>query len=218
MFCDLGSAGSGPDPRRPSCSGSETDRPHSNQLPTKHKHPHALPNSSLSELTIPEPPTMVRLRPSPQFYRTRAFVAFVVVALVSRVILSPASLYTPSKSAIYSPFAQLTPPIQNSIVIPAFHEQPNLRPLVIKVFAALRERGTTEIIVVDDNSQDGTVEEVERLKREGYRVELVVRTTKGERGLSSAVLRGFERARGRKWLVMDADLQVKQLATLRSCA
>lgn len=153
---------------------------------------------------------MARLRPSPHLYKTKPFIGFVLTLLLSRLILRPSSLYTPTKSAISSPFAQLTPPIQNSIIVPAFHEQPNLRPLVSQVFAALRERRTTEIIIVDDNSQDGTVEEVERLKREGFRVELVVRTGKGEKGLSSAVLRGFERARGRKWLVMDADLQVSQ--------
>lgn len=153
---------------------------------------------------------MARLRPSAQFYKSRPFLAFVATLLLSRLLLRPSSLYTPTHSAIYSPFAQLTPPIQNSIVVPAFHERPNLRPLVTQVFAALRERRTTEVIIVDDDSRDGTVEEVERLKREGFRVELVVRTGKGEKGLSGAVLRGFERARGRKWLVMDADLQVSR--------
>lgn len=62
-------------------------------------------------------------------------------------------------------------------------------------------------MIVDDDSQDGTVEEVVRLREEGYQIELLVRTT--ENGLSSAVLRGFEVARGSRLVVMDADLQVR---------
>lgn len=63
---------------------------------------------------------------------------------------------------------------------------------------------------MDDNSDDGTEDEVERLKSEGYHVDLIIRKSATEKkGLSSAVLRGFERARGEKLIVMDADLQVK---------
>jgi dolichol-phosphate mannosyltransferase len=63
----------------------------------------------------------------------------------------------------------------------------------------------TEILVIDDNSQDNTANEIESLREEGYNVHLHVRTT--ERGLSSAVLHGFTLAQGQKLVVMDADLQ-----------
>lgn len=63
----------------------------------------------------------------------------------------------------------------------------------------------TEILVIDDNSQDTTSTEIEKLREQGYNVHLHVRTT--ERGLSSAVLHGFTLAQGKKLLVMDADLQ-----------
>lgn len=123
---------------------------------------------------------------------------------------TPSSLYSPTQSRIYSP--PPNPPshaISNTIVVPAYHERANVRPLVEAVFGALRERDQTEIVIVDDNSQDGTVEEVQKLNKEGYQVELLVRTN--ENGLSSAVLRGFEVARGHKLVVMDADLQVSLL-------
>ncbi|KAJ7870906.1 nucleotide-diphospho-sugar transferase [Mycena olivaceomarginata] len=71
--------------------------------------------------------------------------------------------------------------------------------------AAVDSPSKTEVVIVDDNSQDGTVEAVERLRGEGYNVVLVVRTDAS--GLSSAVLRGFKEARGSKFVVMDADLQ-----------
>ena len=63
-----------------------------------------------------------------------------------------------------------------------------------------------ELIVVDDNSRDGSVEEVDALKGEGYNIRIIVRTT--ERGLSSAVVRGFKEAKGDAMICMDADLQV----------
>ncbi|KWU43993.1 lipopolysaccharide heptosyltransferase I [Rhodotorula sp. JG-1b] len=127
----------------------------------------------------------------------------------SLLLLRPAKqLYHPDTSAKYSPpdAPADNNQIHSSIVVPAYHERDNIAPLVKSVFAALRDPAGTEIVIVDDNSRDGTIEEVERLRREeGYNVELLVRTD--EKGLSSAVLRGFERARGQKMIVMDADLQ-----------
>ena len=92
-----------------------------------------------------------------------------------------------------------------SVIVPAYREAPNLRPLTERVFAATGQAGLdAELIVVDDNSQDGSVETVEELARR-FPVRIVVRTQ--ERGLSSAVLRGFEEAMGDVLVVMDADLQ-----------
>ena len=62
----------------------------------------------------------------------------------------------------------------------------------------------TEMIIVDDNSRDGSEEAVNKLAKK-YAVRIIVRTT--ERGLSSAVLRGFDEATGDYLLCMDADLQ-----------
>lgn len=135
---------------------------------------------------------------------------FAASFVASLLLLRPAAtLYHPTTSAKYSPPDAPTDndQIHSSIIVPAYHERDNLAPLVKSVFAAVRDPAGTEIIIVDDNSRDGTVEEIQRLKRdEGHNVELLVRTD--EKGLSSAVLRGFERARGQKMIVMDADLQV----------
>ena len=103
--------------------------------------------------------------------------------------------------------------IHYSVVVPAFRENGNIRPLVTRIYAALSRVDSpvpaeqVEIIVVDDNSRDGSVETVQDLQREGYNVRIVVRTT--ERGLSSAVVRGFQEAIGDNMLCMDADLQVR---------
>lgn len=95
-----------------------------------------------------------------------------------------------------------------SIVVPAYKEVDNVQPLIRQVFDALKKKDLyerTEMIIVDDNSRDGTEEKVKEMAQSGYPVQIIVRTT--ERGLSSAVLRGFREARGRVLCCMDADLQ-----------
>ncbi|HUU85796.1 MAG TPA: polyprenol monophosphomannose synthase [Phycisphaerae bacterium] len=92
-----------------------------------------------------------------------------------------------------------------SVVVPAYREAPNLRPLCERIFAAThRANLEAELIIVDDDSRDGSVEVVRDLASR-FDVRIVVRTD--QRGLASAVLRGFDEARGRVLLVMDADLQ-----------
>ncbi|KAJ7186400.1 nucleotide-diphospho-sugar transferase [Mycena filopes] len=106
--------------------------------------------------------------------------------------------------------------ILHSIIVPTYHERPNIRPLVTAVFGALSAelRTQTELVIVDDDSRDGTDEVVDALHEEegayekGYiNVVLVVRKKSEGTGLSSAVLRGFEEARGESLVIMDADLQ-----------
>lgn len=95
-----------------------------------------------------------------------------------------------------------------SIVVPAYKEGGNLEQLTKRVFAACDAngfKGKLELIIVDDNSRDGSVETVDKLKKAGYNVRILVRTK--ERGLSSAVIHGFNNAEGNAILVMDADLQ-----------
>ncbi|MFO0973398.1 MAG: polyprenol monophosphomannose synthase [Phycisphaerae bacterium] len=95
-------------------------------------------------------------------------------------------------------------PTHVSIVVPTFRESENLRLLCARIFAALdRAAIDGEVILVDDDSRDGT-EAVAAELAQSRPVRLVVRTR--ERGLSSAVLRGFAEARHEWLLVMDADL------------
>jgi hypothetical protein len=52
-----------------------------------------------------------------------------------------------------------------SIIVPTFREAPNIKPLVERTFAALRNAGRpAELIIVDDDSQDGTEEAVAALQ------------------------------------------------------
>ena len=89
-------------------------------------------------------------------------------------------------------------------MIPTYNEKPNLRELVSRVDTACRENGLeVEIVIVDDNSPDGTGQLAEELGKE-FSVKVVHR--EGKLGLSTAVLEGFEAATGDVLVVMDADL------------
>ena len=93
------------------------------------------------------------------------------------------------------------------IIVPAYKEVDNVEPSSVKCLRHLRPDldDRSEMIIVDDNSRDGTEEKVKAMSSAGYPVQIIVRTT--ERGLSSAVLHGFRNARGRVLMCMDADLQ-----------
>jgi dolichol-phosphate mannosyltransferase len=92
-----------------------------------------------------------------------------------------------------------------SIIVPTLREAPNIATLADRVFDALAANGLTgELIIVDDDSRDGTEEIVADLSRR-HAIRLVTRH--GKRGLSAAVLDGFQAATHDLLVVMDADLQ-----------
>lgn len=95
--------------------------------------------------------------------------------------------------------------VGTSIIIPTFQEVDNLDHLVHRISESLTATdGTFEIIIVDDNSQDGTEQLVNQLRENGYPVRVIVRHK--ERGLSSAVICGLNEAKGELLVCMDADL------------
>lgn len=91
-----------------------------------------------------------------------------------------------------------------SIIVPCYNEAESLPLLVESVFEVAKSNAIDmQIVVVDDNSPDGTGQIAENLK-EKYNVKVVHR--KGKEGLSSAVVAGFVAADGDMLGVMDADL------------
>lgn len=91
-----------------------------------------------------------------------------------------------------------------SVVIPTFREVRNLEAVARSIEDALRDqRWAYEVIFVDDDSQDGS-EALAATLADNLPVRMIVRH--GEKGLSTAVLRGIDEARGEFVVVMDADL------------
>ena len=92
-----------------------------------------------------------------------------------------------------------------SLIIPTYNEKESISKLVSKINEQFYDNKIDgEIIVVDDNSPDGTGEILEELKKENKNLKIIHR--KGKLGLSSAVLEGFKIAQGNVLGVMDADL------------
>jgi len=93
-----------------------------------------------------------------------------------------------------------------ALTIPTLNEADNIQSLLDQVRAVLGPEGINyEILVVDDDSRDRTVEIVSAIAQEDPRVRLLVR--KGERGLAGAVLYGWRHTDAEILGVMDADLQ-----------
>lgn len=92
---------------------------------------------------------------------------------------------------------------QLSVIIPTYEESGNIRPLVERIDRALR--GITHEIVFVDDSHDSTPDVIREVT--GGREDIVLFHRENERGLATAVLMGFGKARGRYLCVMDADLQ-----------
>lgn len=86
-----------------------------------------------------------------------------------------------------------------SIILPTYNEREN----IVAVIDGVKEhmKGDYEIIVVDDNSPDGTWKVVEDIP--DPRVRLLRRMD--EKGLASAIKRGIEASRGAVIVVMDTD-------------
>lgn len=95
-----------------------------------------------------------------------------------------------------------------SIIIPTFNEGENIKNMILeikKVFEKAKIKG--EVIVVDDNSPDGTGKIAEDVKKKdsskNFGIKIIVR--KKDRGLSTAVIEGFKHSEEDIIGVIDAD-------------
>ena len=89
------------------------------------------------------------------------------------------------------------------VVIPTYNERENIPKLIHKVFSVL----DTHILIVEDNSPDGTAEIIRELQ-ETYPEQLFMEERQGKLGLGTAYIHGFKWAleRGYEFILeMDAD-------------
>ena len=102
-----------------------------------------------------------------------------------------------------------------SIVVPVFNERVNIAPLVGLVADALPDVAW-ELIFVDDNSPDGTSEEIKMIAAKDSRVRGIRRV--GRRGLSGASIEGMLSSSAPYVAVMDGDLQHDERVLVRMLA
>ena len=89
------------------------------------------------------------------------------------------------------------------IIIPTYNEIDNLQRLTDKIHSLIPE---SDILIVDDNSPDGTGRLAEKLARKDRRIKVIPRPAK--LGLGSAYIRGFKYALANNYdfiFEMDAD-------------
>jgi dolichol-phosphate mannosyltransferase len=91
-----------------------------------------------------------------------------------------------------------------SVVVPTYNERERLQDLVVAIFDAFAAAGVEgEVVIVDDNSPDGTGAIADALARV-HRITVLHRA--GKLGLGTAVVEGFAAAGAPVVGVIDADL------------
>ncbi len=96
------------------------------------------------------------------------------------------------------------PTAKTSIILPTYKERDNIVELVQAIHRYLEPDGFNyEVVIVDDNSPDGTADVVRAAFGGDPRVKLHVRTQ--ERGLATALRYGAEHSQGEVLVFMDTD-------------
>ncbi|WP_408036976.1 polyprenol monophosphomannose synthase [Tenacibaculum aestuarii] len=90
------------------------------------------------------------------------------------------------------------------VIIPTYNEKENIEAIIRATFS---QEKAFHVLVVDDNSPDGTAEIVENLQKE-FPSQLFIEKRKGKNGLGTAYIHGFKWAIAQKYdyiIEMDAD-------------
>jgi len=97
-----------------------------------------------------------------------------------------------------------------SVIVPTYNERRNIGILYLLLRKAFDDprcaKDEFEIIVVDDNSPDGTQDVVRALAKEYDDDRLLLRPRPGKLGLGTAYVHGLAHATGEFVVIMDADL------------
>lgn len=92
-----------------------------------------------------------------------------------------------------------------TFLVPTFNEKENVY-VFINTINKLNLKLNHNILFVDDNSKDGTIEELIRAKKEFYNIDYIVRNKKN-RDLTQSLVFGINYLKEKYTLVMDCDLQ-----------
>jgi|TARA_B100001964_G_scaffold67961_1_gene77212 dolichol-phosphate mannosyltransferase len=91
-----------------------------------------------------------------------------------------------------------------SIVLPTYNEKDNIINLIKQILEILKNIENKEIIVVDDNSPDGTYLSCKTAFEKNDGIKVLLR--KSNKGLANSILDGIKICKGEYIIVMDTDL------------
>ncbi|PAV89740.1 hypothetical protein WR25_11211 [Diploscapter pachys] len=97
------------------------------------------------------------------------------------------------------------PDPEYSILLPTYNERENL-PIMIYLLDKYLKDINYEVIIIDDNSPDGTLEVAKKLQKAYGEDRVVLRPREGKLGLGTAYIHGLKHSRGNFIILMDADL------------
>ena len=92
-----------------------------------------------------------------------------------------------------------------SIIIPTFNEKKNIF-ILIKRIQKFLKKNNYEIIVVDDNSYDGSITVFNKIKKKERKFSFYIRREK-KRDLSKSIILGIKKSKFNNLIIMDGDLQ-----------
>lgn len=91
-----------------------------------------------------------------------------------------------------------------SVILPTYNEKDSIAFLIQEIREILiREKTDFEIVIVDDNSPDGTYQEIITVFAQFPEIKPILRTQ--EKGLASAIHHGIRNSAGDKLVIMDTD-------------
>lgn len=101
--------------------------------------------------------------------------------------------------------AGVTPPYL-SVVVPVYNEEDNIGPMYDELTSALEELGCTyEVVVVDDGSQDESFIRLKKIHEQDPHWQII--RLRRNFGQTAGLTAGFDAARGKVIVTIDADLQ-----------
>jgi dolichol-phosphate mannosyltransferase len=100
-----------------------------------------------------------------------------------------------------------------TIIIPTYNEKKNIYNLIENILKIIKIK-KLQIVVVDDDSKDGTYLELKKIKKKYKNFFYIVRKNK-KRDLTKSVILGFAKSKYHNILVMDADFQHNPLDIIK---
>ena len=91
-----------------------------------------------------------------------------------------------------------------SIILPTYNEKNNINVLIKNILEVLKDLSNKEVIVVDDNSPDGTYLFCKKEFEKNNQIKLILR--QNNRGLANSIGEGIKASKGKNIIVMDTDL------------